>query len=186
MQLMNKILFLILSFFLFGFSSVQAADEVAIEITELRDGVYLLKGQGGNIGLSIGADGVFMIDDQFAPLTDKIRAAIAEISNQPIKFVINTHWHGDHTGGNENLAKTGSVLIAHDNVHKRLSTDQFMQAFGREVKAAPAAALPVITFTQQVGFRLNDDHIQALHVANAHTDGDAIIHFEKANILHLV
>ena len=162
-----------------------AQQEAQVEVTPLRSSVYMLKGQGGNIGVSVGDDGVFMIDDQYAPMTDKIRAAIKTLSDKPVKFVINTHWHGDHTGGNENFATSGSVIVAHENVRKRLSTDQVMQAFKREVKASPDIALPVVTFTEQVGFHLNDDYIQALHVKNAHTDGDAIIHFENANVIHM-
>ncbi len=162
-----------------------AQQEVVIETTDLGSGVYMLKGQGGNIGVSVGEDGVFMIDDQFAPLSDKIKAAISEISDQPVKFLINTHWHGDHTGGNENFAKSGSVIVAHENVRKRMSTKQVMKAFNREVPASPQLALPVITFTEQVNFHLNGDELNVIHVPNAHTDGDAIIHFKKANIVHM-
>ena len=162
-----------------------AQEEVNIETSDLGSGVYMLKGQGGNIGVFAGDDGVFMIDDQFAPLSEKIKAAISEISDKPIKFLINTHWHFDHTGGNENFGKSGSVLVAHENVRKRMSTDQLMKAFNREVKASPKMALPVVTFDQQVGFHLNNDYINVMHVANAHTDGDAIIYFEHANVIHM-
>lgn len=174
----------VLSFLLLT-STASAQQEVQIKTTDLGSGVYMLTGGGGNIGISAGPDGVFMIDDQFAPLTDKIKAAIAAVSDQSVKFVINTHWHFDHTGGNENFAKSGSVIVAHENVRARMSTDQVMQAFGREVKASPKMALPVVTFTEQVGFHLNDDHIQVMHVENAHTDGDAIIYFTQANVLHM-
>jgi len=166
-------------------TQVQAQQEVVIETTDLGSGVYMLKGQGGNIGVIVGEDGVFMIDDQFAPLSDKIKAAIAEISDKPIKAVINTHWHGDHTGGNENFAKSGSVIVAHENVRKRMSTKQVMKAFGREVPASPKQALPVITFTEQLSFHINNDKLNVIHVPNAHTDGDAIIHFKNANVVHM-
>ncbi len=165
--------------------STRAQEEVIIESSDLGSGVYMLKGQGGNIGVFAGEDGVFMIDDQFAPLSEKIKAAVAEISDKPIKFLINTHWHFDHTGGNENFSNSGSVIVAHENVRKRMSTDQLMQTFNREVKASPKVALPVVTFDQQVGFHLNNDYINVMHVANAHTDGDVIIFFEQANVIHM-
>ena len=166
-------------------NQINAQQEVTIKTTDLGSGVFMLKGQGGNIGVFAGEDGVFMIDDQFAPLSDKIKAAVAEISDQPVKYLINTHWHGDHTGGNENFANSGSVIVAHKNVRERMSTKQLMKAFDREVPASPSAALPVITFTDQVNFHLNGDELNVIHVPYAHTDGDAIIHFKKANIVHM-
>ena len=182
----KKILGLITSSLLaLSATHIQAQQEVTIQTTDLGSGVYMLQGQGGNIGVFAGEDGVFMIDDQFAPLSEKIKSAIADISEEPIKFLINTHWHFDHTGGNENFANSGSIIVAHENVHKRMSTDQLMQAFNREVKASPKLALPVVTFNQQVGFHLNNDYINVMHVANAHTDGDAIIYFEQANVIHM-
>ena len=165
--------------------SVQAQQaEVSFTMTEVAQGIYMLKGQGGNIGLSVGDDGVFMIDDQYAPLTEGIRAEIAKITDQPVRFLINTHWHGDHTGGNENLGKGGTVIVAHENVRHRMSSDQFMTFFEREVPASPGGALPVITFDSTVTFHLNGDDIRAFHVEHAHTDGDAIIHFPGANVIH--
>ena len=153
-------------------------------MTEVTQGIYMLKGQGGNIGLSVGADGVFMIDDQYAPLTDSIRAEIAKITDQPVRFLINTHWHGDHTGGNESLRGTGTVIVAHDNVRKRMSTDQVMEFFKREVPASPVGALPVITFDSAVSFHLNGEEVRAIHMPRAHTDGDAIVYFIKSNVIH--
>ena len=160
-------------------------DKVEIKTDKLGDAVYMLIGAGGNMGLSIGPDGVFLIDDQFAPLTPKIEAAIKLLTPKPVSFVINTHWHGDHTGGNVNLGKAGALIVAQDNVRKRLSTDQFIE-FLRS-KQAPLAkeGLPVITFAQGITFHLNGDEIAVFHVPNAHTDGDAIIHFRKANIIHM-
>ena len=163
----------------------QNFDEVQIEATQVRDNVYMLVGSGGNIGLVVGEDGAFVVDDQFAPLTQKIQAAIAEITDEPIEYVVNTHWHGDHTGGNENLGKAGALIVAHDNVRKRMSTDQFMEAFDNTVPAAPKLALPVITFAEDVTFHLNGEAIHAFHIENAHTDGDAIIHFTNANAFHM-
>ena len=168
-----------------GAASAQDMSDVEIKTIPVVDGIYMLMGSGGNIGVSVGDDGVYIIDDQFAPLTDKIRAAIAAISDKPIRFVINTHWHGDHTGGNENLGTAGSVIVAHDNVRKRMSAGQFMAAFNREVPAAPAAALPVITFNDEVTFHLNGITAKVTHIPHAHTDGDAIIHFAEVNAIHM-
>ncbi len=170
-----------------GTVQAQEQDFSAVEIktVPVAENVYVLLGEGGNIGVSAGPDGVFLIDDQFAPLTEKIRAAIAEISDQPIKFVLNTHWHFDHTGGNENLGKEGTIIVAHDNVYQRMSTDQFIEAFGMEVAPSPKAALPVISFSDTTTFYLNGDRICAFHVDPAHTDGDSIVHFHEANVIHM-
>lgn len=170
--------------------ATQAQDWDAVEITtqEVAPGVYMLQGRGGNLGVSVGEDGVFLIDDQFAPLTDKILAAIGRITDEPVRFVFNTHWHGDHTGGNENLGKAGAVIVAHRNVLERLSMDQVLERIGRPpstTPAAPKAAWPVVTFASDVSFHLNGDELHAIHVANAHTDGDAIVHFVNANVMHL-
>jgi glyoxylase-like metal-dependent hydrolase (beta-lactamase superfamily II) len=128
---------------------------------------------------------VILVDDQFAPLTDKIRAAVAAISSGPIRFVLNTHWHFDHTGGNENLGKAGVLIVAHDNVRRRMSVGQFIEALGRQEAPSPQAALPVVTFTDAVTVYLNGDSINAFHVAPAHTDGDAIVWFRRANVVHM-
>lgn len=159
--------------------------EIKIKTQQLSDGLYVLFGQGGNIGLSVGDDGVYIIDDQYAPLTEKINRAIDDITDQPVKFVINTHWHGDHTGGNENFGKAGATIVAHDNVRKRMASDQVMAFFDREVLASPDVALPVVTFDSELSLHLNDDNMRVYHVARAHTDGDAIIYFEKDNVLHM-
>ncbi len=158
--------------------------KVEIKTTPLGDGIYMLQGSGGNIGISAGEDGVFMIDDQYSPLTPKILDAIAKISDKPVKFLINTHWHKDHTQGNENLGKKGVIIVAHDNVYERLSTDQFTKALNRESPAYPKVALPVISFNDAATFHLNGLHIQARHYAHAHTDGDSIIIFKDRNIIH--
>ena len=171
-----------------GLASSQNFDAVEIRTQQVAPGVYMLLGQGGNIGVSVGEDGVFLIDDQFAPLTDKILAAIGAITSEPVRFVFNTHWHGDHTGGNENLGGAGALIVAHENVRARLSMDQVLERIGREPApnpAAPDGALPVITFAEDVTFHLNGDELYAFHVANAHTDGDAIVHFRRANVVHM-
>ena len=174
-----------------GFTVVSAGDandqfkDTKIETIKVGDGIYMLMGQGGNMGLSVGEDGVFMIDDQFAPLTKKIKAAIAKLSDKPIRFVINTHWHFDHTGGNENFGRDEVIIVAHDNVRKRMSKDNFIAAFNKEVPASPKIALPVITFNDTVTFHLNNEEIEVISQSNAHTDGDSIIWFRKANIVHM-
>ena len=167
-----------------GLTAQQDRPEVTIEAIRAADNVYMLKGQGGNIGLSIGEDGAFLIDDQFAPLTEKILAAVGELTDEPVRFVVNTHWHGDHTGGNENLGKTGAILVAHENVRQRLSTEQFIQFFDRKVEPSPEEALPVITFADSLTFHWNDDVLRIVHVGPAHTDGDSFIHFRNANVVH--
>jgi glyoxylase-like metal-dependent hydrolase (beta-lactamase superfamily II) len=166
----------------------QNFDNVQITTQQVTDGVYMLMGSGGNIGVSVGEDGVFLIDDQYAPLTDKILAAIAAITSEPVRFVFNTHWHGDHTGGNENLGATGALIVAHENVRERLSVDQLLQRIGRPDSESPAVAdgaLPIVTFTEDISFYINGDELHAFHVSNAHTDGDAIVHFRRANVVHM-
>ena len=168
-----------------GYTRQHDHEKVRIETVQLADGVAMLMGgMGGNLGVSYGEDGVFVIDDQFAPLTGKITAAIAALNDKPVRFVINTHWHFDHVGGNENFGKAGAVIVAHENVRKRMRVDQFIKAFDMRIPAAPDVALPIVTFTQDVTFHLNDDEIHVFHVPNAHTDGDAVIRFRKANVLH--
>ena len=159
--------------------------EIEIETVDAGGGVHMLIGRGGNIGVFAGEDGVFLIDDQFAPLTPKIRAAVAEISDQPIRFVVNTHWHYDHTGGNENLGNAGAIIVAHDSVRQRLSSGGLIEFFNNQIPPAPEAALPVITFSDSVSFHLNGDQLHVFHVPPAHTDGDAVIHFKKANVVHM-
>ncbi len=157
---------------------------VEIKTIHVGDGIYMLTGQGGNIGLSVGTDGVLLIDDQFAPLTEKIKAAIATFSDQPVRFLLNTHWHPDHTGGNVNMGKTGTVIVAHDNVRKRLAVDNFIEMFGMEAPAMDSTGLPIITFDNTLTFHLNSNEIHISHVSNAHTDGDSIVYFRDANVIH--
>ena len=158
-------------------------NDVTITTEKLTEQIYLLKGQGGNIGLFIGEDAVFMIDDQFAPLTPKILAAIQEITDKPVTYLVNTHWHGDHTGGNEHMEKEGALIVAHENVRKRMSVDQLIR--GKTKKASPKSALPVVTFSDDMMLHINNDDILITHVHNSHTDGDAIIYFTKNNVLHM-
>ncbi|WP_166962855.1 MBL fold metallo-hydrolase [Yeosuana marina] len=168
-----KTLFLFFSTVLL--SHAQENQDVVIKTQQLSDNVYMLTGQGGNIGLSIGDDGVFMIDDQFARLTPKILDAIRALSDKPIQYLVNTHWHGDHTGGNDNIAKQGAKIIAHDNVYQRLSTS---------TPKTPKEALPVITFNDKLHIHINGEDVLVFHVDNAHTDGDALLYFPESNVLH--
>jgi glyoxylase-like metal-dependent hydrolase (beta-lactamase superfamily II) len=163
----------------------QVARDTKVETQKITDNVYMLLGEGGNIGVTVGDDGVAIIDDQFDRMVPKIRAAVALISDKPIRFVINTHWHGDHTGGNAALGRTGSVIVAHDNVRKRMSVENLSGLSGRKTPPAPGEALPVVTFEQAVTMHLNGDALEAIYVANAHTDGDAIIRFRNANVVHM-
>lgn len=165
-------------------AAAQDFSKVEIESTQVAEGVYALKGAGGNLGLVVGTDRAFLIDDQYAPLVPKIRAAIAKITDKPVSFVFNTHWHGDHVGGNEAFAEAGTLVVAHDNVRTRLSSDQVMAAFDRTVPAAPQGALPVITFNDQVTFHVGGHTVRAVHIPSAHTDGDAIVHLPGSNVIH--
>jgi glyoxylase-like metal-dependent hydrolase (beta-lactamase superfamily II) len=159
--------------------------KVEIKDTELAPGIHMLMGAGGNMGVLAGDDGMVLIDDQFAELNDKIRAALAKISDKPLRFILNTHWHGDHTGGNEAFAKTGVTILAQDNARARMSVDYTNPVFGWQAKASPAAALPVITFNDSVSFHLDGQDVACFHVPNAHTDGDVMVWFPRANVIHM-
>ncbi len=163
----------------------QAPDTVRVRAVPVAEGLWMLTGRGGNVGVSAGEDGLFLVDDQYAPMTERIRAAVAALSPRPIRFVLNTHWHGDHTGGNENLGQAGVLIVAHDNVRRRMSTEQFIERLNDRVPASPRAALPVVTFSDTVTFWLNGDSVRAFHVDPAHTDGDALVHFRRANAIHM-
>jgi len=169
-----------------GTVSVRAQDQdfskVEIKATKVAGSVYMLEGAGGNIGVSVGADGILIVDDQFAPLAEKIRAALKTLGEGRLKFVLNTHWHGDHTGGNARFSTEASI-IAHDNVRKRLASDQTI--FGNKVPAAPPEALPVITFNESLTVHFNNEEIRAIHFPNGHTDGDSVIFFTGSNVVHM-
>jgi len=181
-----KTLKTISTFFAFSIALIACAqnNDVVIKTNKLSETVYMLEGQGGNIGISVGDDGIVMIDSQFAPLTPKILAAIKAISDKPIKFLINTHWHHDHVGGNENIKNEGAIIVAHDNVRKRMSVDQFDKYRDRETKASPTK-LPLVSFSDNITFHMNGEDIMVFHVDNAHTDGDAMIYFTNSNVLHM-
>ncbi|MEQ9425285.1 MAG: MBL fold metallo-hydrolase [Cyclobacteriaceae bacterium] len=160
-------------------------ESVEIKTVEVADKIYMLQGRGGNIGVIAGDDGVLIVDDQYAPLVPKIKAAIAALSDKEVRYVVNTHYHGDHMGGNEVFGESGSIIIAHENVRERISTDQLMVHMQRPVPARPEAAWPVITFTEDVTFYFNDEEIWIHKGPSAHTDGDAVVWFKKANVIHM-
>ena len=164
-------------------------DAVTIDVIHVAENVHMLVGMGGNIGVSVGEDGVLMVDDQFAPLTEKILAAVATLTDKPVQFVVNTHFHGDHVGGNENLGKAGAIIVAHANVRARMAVEQRREPPRGPVPAAPPDALPVVTFKDGLSFHWNGDRIDVLHYLGddmgAHTDGDAVVHFVGANVIHM-
>src|SRR3977135_4471473 len=168
----------------------QDFSKVEIKATKVAGNIYMLQGAGGNIAASIGDDGIVIVDDQFAPLAEKIQASLKSlgITNKPVRFVINTHYHGDHTGGNAPFSSAGSTVIAQDNVRKRLESGGIAGKGGsihQENKAAEKAALPIITFEHDVTVHLNGEDIRALHFPAGHTDGDSIIFFPKNNVVHM-
>src|SRR4051812_20906322 len=177
---------IVVSLFLAAASSAQQQDfsKVEIKVTKVAGSVYMLQGAGGNIGVSVGEDGIVIVDDQFAPLAEKIRAALKGITDKPVKFVINTHWHGDHTGGNPQFGET-STIIAQTNVRKRLATDTDAPPPVGKVKAMVKAGLPVITFDHDVTLHVNGEDIRAIHFPSGHTDGDSVIFFPQANVVHM-
>jgi glyoxylase-like metal-dependent hydrolase (beta-lactamase superfamily II) len=186
-RLRKSLLYVIALAFITVFSSsfAQDVDQVQIKTVKVTDGVYMLMGYGGNIGVSVGENGILLIDCQVAELTEKIKAAIAEINSSPIRFVINTHLHYDHVGGNEPLGKAGALILAHDNVRKRMKTEWSHSFFDFKIPPYPEIALPVVTFTDSVTFHLNGDEIHAFHIENAHSDSDTVVYFRKANVVHM-
>jgi glyoxylase-like metal-dependent hydrolase (beta-lactamase superfamily II) len=175
--------------FLLGLALAAGAQEpdfekVQIQTVPVAPGLSMLIGAGGNIAVSTGESGPIVVDDQFAPLAPKIAAAVKALQDAPVRFVINTHHHMDHTGGNEAFGKSGAVIVAHENVRVRMSTEQFSKLMNRGTPAAPAQALPVVTFADGVTFHWNGETIAVEHVANAHTDGDAVVWFRTANAVH--
>ena len=158
-------------------------DKVEIKATEVSENIFMLEGSGGNIAVIRGDDGVLMIDSQYGPLSEKIKAAITELSDSDIKYLLNTHWHGDHTGGNKNFGSSGTTIVAHENVRRRMSTDQVN--VNRTTKASSKTAWPVITFSEDMKIHFNDEDIAMVHIHNAHTDGDAFVYFSNANVLHM-
>lgn len=156
----------------------------AVNSTQVADGLYMVTGKGGNLAVSIGDDGTFLIDDQYAAMHAGIMAEITELGGAQPRFLLNTHWHGDHTGGNEAMGEKGTIIVAHDNVRKRLTSDQFVKAFNMKSGPQPDAALPVITYNDTISFHWNGQTVEARHVSQAHTDSDSYVWFKEANVLH--
>jgi cyclase len=177
-------------FVLIGLGMNAAAQErdfskVQIKVHKVADGIYMLEGAGGNIGASVGEDGIVIVDDQFAPLAPKIQAALKGITDKPVRFVLNTHFHFDHTGGNLDFGKAGSTIVAHENVRKRLAAGATNKRFNITTPPAAKEALPVVTFDKSASVHLNGEDIRAIHFPNGHTDGDSVIFFTKANVVHM-
>ena len=170
-----------------GPAAAQDFSKIEITTQRLSDTLYMLTGAGGNIGLSVGPDAVFVIDDQYAPMAPKIKAAIAKLTPRPVQWVLNTHFHFDHTGGNEAFGSEGALIVAHHNVRRRMSADQLINFAGsaNTQKASPKVALPVVTVAGEISFHINGDEVHAFHVPRAHTDGDLIVHFKAGNVVHM-
>lgn len=166
-----------------AFSTAQDFSKVQIQTIKVADGVYMLVGAGGNIGVSAGEDGILMVDTQFAELTEKIKSAIAEISKGQIRIVLNTNWHYDHVYGNEPLGQSGALIIAHENTRMRMTSEQYFQDFDMKIPPFPEAALPVLTFTDSLTLHFNGEEIQVIHIEKAHSDADILIYFKKENVM---
>ena len=164
--------------------SAQNFDNVQITTIPVTENIYVLQGSGGNIGVSIGDDGTFIVDDQFAPLTDKIVAAIAELTDNPVDFVVNSHFHYDHTDGNENFGRAGALIVAQDNSRRRMETDQVLSGSNRPQPAYDEVGLPKITFLESMRFYYNDNVVDVIYTGPGHTDGDAQVYFRDSNVLH--
>ena len=158
---------------------------VQIESVQINDNFHVLYGAGGNIGVFIGEDGLIMIDSQFAPLSERITEAVDRISGADIKFLINTHWHGDHTGGNGNFSADGAVIVGHEYVKRRMSMEVFLPLYNSRTMPSPVGALPTVTFMEDISFHSGNETLTAIHAPNAHTDTDAFVHFKNANIIHM-
>jgi cyclase len=181
---MKPILFLAVLVATLG--SVNAQEKkVEFSTFQLSDTIYMLSGRGGNVGISSGEDGLYIIDDQVKPVTSQLLQAIRKISNKPIRFIINTHYHGDHTGGNETIGKAGALIFAHDNIRARMTTEQVSSFMKKTTPPYAEAALPVVTFNDQMSLHFNGETATAYHVAHGHTDGDSIIHFPASNVIHM-
>jgi cyclase len=159
--------------------------ETQISTIKLTDRLYVLEGAGGNVAVFVWEEGVLLVDDKIAPVSEAMKKAVAAITSKPIRFVVNTHWHPDHRGGNAALAGDGAVIVAHENVRRRMSVDNFIAVFGRNLPASPPQALPIVTFASNVTFHLGGEEISVVHVERAHTDGDSFVRFRTADALHM-
>lgn len=162
----------------------QNMENVKITTTKVTDKIYMLQGQGGNVGVLVGEDGTLIVDDQFAPLTKKLQTAIANISDHPTQFLVNTHWHYDHSDGNENFGAAGAIIVSQENSRTRMTEDQVLQMSGYKQEAYNHQGLPKITFEESMSFHYNGETVNVFHLGPAHTDGDAVIHFVESNVFH--
>ena len=182
--MLKKIVFVLLLVFVLPLQA-QDFSGVQIETIPINDNFYVLYGSGGNIGVFAGEDGLIMNDSQYAPLSERITDAIDRISGDAIKFVINTHWHGDHTGGNGNFSADGAVIVGHEYVKRRMSMEVFLPMYNSRTMASPIGALPTVTFMEDISFHSGDETLTAIHAPNAHTDTDAFVHLKNANVIHM-
>ncbi|MDH3205451.1 MAG: MBL fold metallo-hydrolase [Gemmatimonadota bacterium] len=164
--------------------AAQDFDQIQITTTPVRGSIYMLQGSGGNIGVSIGDDGTMIVDDQFGPLTQKITAAIARLTPNPVNYVVNSHWHYDHSDGNVNFGRAGATIVAHENSRTRMMSDQIVSLSNRLQEAYSEEGLPKITFYRSMRFHYNDDAIDVVHLGPAHTNGDAFVYFRDTNVIH--
>jgi glyoxylase-like metal-dependent hydrolase (beta-lactamase superfamily II) len=181
----NRLFMTVALAFCASVAAQQDFSRIEVRTIKLTATTYMLVGAGGNVGLSVGEDAVFMVDDQFAPMAPKLKAAVAAITTKPVQFLLNTHFHFDHTGGNEAFGKESAVIVAHDNVRRRMNAEQLISFIGAKQAASPQAALPVVTVPGEIRLHLNGDEIHAFHVPAAHTDGDLIVHFVKSKVVHM-
>jgi len=163
----------------------QDFEQIEVKVARLGEHLHLVTGAGGNMAAYTGEGGVLLVDSDYTAMSEKIRTALAEITERPVRFIVNTHWHFDHAGGNENFAAWGAQIVAHENVRKLMAEAQFLEVIDREVPASPAAALPTITFNDSLTFHFADETITIFHVPHAHTDGDGLVHFRRANVIHV-
>ena len=180
-----SLLMIIILFCFFPNLELVNASHLTINTTKLTDNMYIIHGAGVNVVISIGDDGVILVDDQYAPVTEKIKEVIANLTNKSIKIVINTHWHPDHTGGNNYLGESGAIIVSHDNVRKQLSEDQFFEFINLTIPALPEKGLPIITFSDNMTLFQNNDEIKIVHLDNGHTDGDSAVYFTNSNIIYV-
>jgi glyoxylase-like metal-dependent hydrolase (beta-lactamase superfamily II) len=184
MKTIHVVSVVLLCFIFLSDGPAQDLDQVQIETIHVRDGTYMLTGGGGNIGVLVGEDGILLIDDQFAELEEKIKAAISKLNKGPIRFVLNTNWHYDHVSGNAVFAKSGATIIAHEKTRERMATEQFHRFFDMRIPPYPKPALPVITFADSLTLHFSGEELHAFHIEGAHSDADLAFHFRNANVLH--
>ena len=178
-------IFLVFMLFFSCATNSKIQKESLLKSTKIAPNIYTLTGKGGNIAVITSKNKTLMIDDKFAALTENINKEISKFTKNPVGIILNTHWHGDHTGGNENYGKKGAIIVAHENVRKSLAKGHHYKLREKIVAPAPAEALPIITFKREMSFYLDQEILNVFHVKNAHTDGDIIIHFPKSNVFHM-